>query len=115
MLQNTERYRRVILSQLYDHLLEQYVVPWPRDEFVSGTATDHEVDAVLAFKSDAHLDELRTALDRLDSGTFGICIACKGRIPQDALVLNPARRLCSACEEQLAHAGLQNVRGSAVL
>ncbi len=115
MRQNTERIRRVILSRLYDHLLEQYVVPWPREPFVRGTATEHEIDAVLAFRSDEYLDELRTALDRLKCGTYGICLSCKGRIPVDMLVLNPARRLCSVCEEVLVHAGMQGVTGNAVL
>jgi hypothetical protein len=115
MRQNTERIRRVILSRLYDHLLEQYFVPWPREPFIRGTVTEHEVDAVLAFRSDEFLDELRTALDRLNRGTYGICISCKGRIPVEALVLNPAQRLCAACEEYLAHAGMQTVHGGVML
>jgi hypothetical protein len=107
MRQNNKRIRRVILSRLYDHLLEQYFVPWPREPFVAGTVTEHEVEAVLAFKSDARLDELRTALDRLDQGTYGVCISCKGRIPVETLVLSPAQRLCAGCEQVLASADTQ--------
>jgi hypothetical protein len=115
MRQNTERIRRVILSRLYDHLLEQYFVPWPREPFISGTVTEHEVDAVLAFRNDAFLDDLRTALERLNHGTYGICISCKGRIPLEALVLDPAQRLCATCEEYLAHADMQTLHPGAML
>ena len=115
MRQNNQRIRRVILSRLYDHLTQQYFVPWPREPFISGRMTQHEVDAVLAFKSDPCLDELRTALDRLDHGTYGICISCKGRIPLEALVLNPGQRICAACEEGFTHANMHAFQRDAVL
>jgi RNA polymerase-binding transcription factor DksA len=115
MRQNNKRIRRVILSRLYDHLLEQYFVPWPREPFVAGTVTEHEVEAVLAFKSDVRLDELRTALDRLDHGIYGVCISCKGRIPLESLVLNPAQRVCVVCEEHLASADMQAMHRGALL
>jgi len=114
-MRQNKRIRRVILSRLYDHLLEQYFVPWPREPFVAGTVTEHEVDAVLAFKSDVRLDELRTALDRLDHGTYGVCISCKGRIPLESLVLNPAQRLCATCEQLLAGSELQAMRRGTLL
>lgn len=115
MRQSNQRIRRVILSRLYDHLAQQYFVPWPREPFIRGEMTHHEVDAVLAFKCDPYLDELRTALDRLDRGIYGICISCKGRIPLDALVLNPGQRLCAACEENIAHAEMHTLQSGAML
>lgn len=115
MRQNDQRLRRVILSRLYDHLEQEYSVAWPRETFVSGGVTRHEVDAALAFKSDPCLDELRTALDRLDRGTYGVCIACKRKIPLGSLIANPAQRICSACEEAFTHAGLHTLHHGAVL
>lgn len=115
MRQNEQRLRRVILSQLYDHLVDEYSVPWPRDPFVSGRMTQHEIDAALAFKSDPCLDELRNALGRLEEGTYGICICCKGRIALDALVLNPAQRVCPACEAAFMHTDMRVLRTGASL
>ena len=115
MRQNDQRLRRVILSRLYDHLEQEYSVSWPREPFVSGRMTKHEVDAALAFRSDPCLDELRTALDRLDRGTYGVCIACKRRIPLESLMANPAQRVCPGCEEAFMQAGMRTLEHRAVL
>jgi RNA polymerase-binding transcription factor DksA len=93
--------RRIILSTLYDHLRDQYAVPYSRDIIVDGELSYHEIDALLAFKSDPRLEELRNALDRLEEGTYGICIGCKSSISQALLNRDPAQRLCSSCEQRL--------------
>ncbi len=96
--------RYLILSRLYEHLDETYGIEWPRDSFVSGRLTLHDLDALLAFKSDPKIEELRNALDRLESGTYGVCIGCKGRISQELLDADPAHRFCLDCEQQFSHA-----------
>lgn len=95
--------RRMILSRLYDHLQDHYAVFSPREHFVDGNLTMHDIDALLAFKSDPQLDELRHALDRLESGTFGICLGCKAPIPQALLDNDPSRRICISCEQKFLH------------
>lgn len=95
--------RRAILSKLFDSLEEQGTVFHPRESFLNGDLSIHEIDALLAFKSNAQLEELRHALDRLESGTYGICISCKSSISQDVLDADPAQRVCSSCEQRLLH------------
>ena len=95
--------RRIILGKLYELLLEQYSVSVSRESFLDGEFTHHELDAMLAFKSDAQIDELHRALDRLEDGTLDVCISCKGRISQEALDLDPSRRFCGNCEKELSH------------
>jgi RNA polymerase-binding transcription factor DksA len=95
--------RRLILSKLYDHLQDQFTDIYPREAFVKGDLSIHELDGLLAFKSDAHLEELRCALDRLEGGTFGVCISCKSLISQDILDGDPTQRVCSTCEEKFIH------------
>lgn len=95
--------RKLILSRLYDHLQAQYAPMYPREMFDSGEITLHDVDALLAFKSDAYLEELRHALDRLESGTYGTCLSCKGAISQEVLDRDPTQRLCGMCEEKVVH------------
>lgn len=95
--------RRAILVRLYDHLQDAYGLEWPRESFVSGHLTLHEIDALLAFKSDQRIDELRGALERLEQGLFGTCIACKREIDQDLLEVDPAMRLCEQCERLYSH------------
>ncbi len=60
--------RRVILSSLYDQLNARYTIEWSRESFVGGHLSLPQIDAVLAFKSDPRLEELRGALSRLESG-----------------------------------------------
>jgi RNA polymerase-binding transcription factor DksA len=92
--------RRVVLSRLFDILEQTYGIDENREEFVSERVSLHEIDAVLAFKSDPHLEELRGALDRIDDGSFGVCIGCKTQIAQRLLDEEPARRICEKCEKE---------------
>lgn len=96
--------RRLILSRLYDHLHDQYADLYPREMFLNGELPLHQLDAVLAFKNDPELEELRRALERLDEGTFGICLSCKGSISQEVLDRDPTQRICSMCEQQFVAA-----------
>jgi RNA polymerase-binding transcription factor DksA len=95
--------RRVILTKLFDHLDEHYTTIWPREMFIDGMLSAHQIDAAIAFKSDPRLEELRNALDRLEDGTYGICISCKGNINQAILDNDPAQRVCEACEVEISH------------
>jgi len=95
--------RRAILVRLYDHLQDAYGLEWPRESFVGGQLALREIDALLAFKSDPRIDELRGALERLEEGSFGRCIACKRDIDQELLEVDPAMRLCEQCERLYSH------------
>ncbi len=95
--------RRAILSGLFNHLEEHYEVGVSRETFVDGRLSMHQLDAILSFKTDPLLDELRSALDRLEVGTYGICLGCKREIPQEKLDAAPAVRVCDTCEKIFSH------------
>ena len=95
--------RRKILSLLFDHLQEESSVYSARESFLSGEVSVCDVDALLAFRSDPALEELRHALDRLENGTFGVCLGCKSEISQEALDVDPTRRICAPCEQSFVH------------
>ena len=42
------------------------------------------------------IDDVETALRRLDDGTYGTCELCGAVIPEDVLAADPARRTCAA-------------------
>lgn len=92
--------RRQVLSRMFDLLVQTYGIDMIREEFVVEGVSLHEIDAVLAFKSDPHLDELRGALERIDDGSYGVCIGCKTEIDQRLLDEEPARRICEKCEKE---------------
>jgi RNA polymerase-binding transcription factor DksA len=62
----------------------------------------YELNALLAFRSDSKLEELRCALTRLDNDRFGICIGCKTLIEGSLLLNDPGRRICLRCEGELS-------------
>ena len=95
--------RHQILSRLYARLREDHDFEWTEDAFVEGKLSLMQIDGLLAFKSDVQLEELRRALERLENGTFGVCLACKGDITQELLEADPTQRMCAHCEEQFSH------------
>lgn len=100
--------RCAILCRLFEHLENAYGIDWSRDLFVNGQLSLHQIDALLAFKSDALIDELRSALERLDAGVYGTCMRCKRKISDALLDQDPARRVCVECEEEFSHSTLHD-------
>jgi len=99
MRKSTRAMRRVVLCQMFDLLEQRYGIELDRASFVADGVSLHEIDAALSFKSDPCLEELRGALDRIDDGSYGVCIGCKTAIDWRLLVEEPARRMCEKCEK----------------
>jgi len=51
------------------------------------------------------------ALERVSTGDYGICLACKRPIPQKRLEALPWARYCVACEEIIGPAELDRAEG----
>jgi len=58
---------------------------------------DYTTNAALLSHSKAQLRGMQKALERLYSGTYGLCEACGGRIEADRLEILPDTTTCSAC------------------
>lgn len=95
--------RRSILRHLVEHLKVMYDLELPVELLSTGTIPDSEIDALVAFRSDAKLDELREALARLEDGSFGTCLACKAEMNQALLDHDPTVRFCTECERNFRH------------
>ena len=78
------------LVELVDEILARY-----------GNAPMHQLPMFSGLtRSDAYaLGDLVDALDRLDRGTYGICINCGADIGRERLGENPAESLCAECED----------------
>lgn len=100
MIGSKRAMRRAVLSEMFDVLDHVYGVDVPRDQFVEGVLSLHEIDGILSFKTDPRLDDLRGALSRIEEGTFGVCIGCKRPIGAHQLHRDPARRMCNICERE---------------
>ena len=69
-----------------------------REQLVAGRArladvlAENESDQVLRL-----LDEVDSALHRIDHGAFGVCEECLGTVPGEQLAENPLLRVCLDC------------------
>ena len=52
----------------------------------------------------AQLRMIDEALDRLESGDYGICLSCEEEIPGKRLTALPWAKYCIACQEQIGTA-----------
>ena len=68
-----------------------------RDEYGLTADMDTPVRYYLDFRTNRRLLELRDVLERMERGTFGICIMCGGSIPDVRLADSPVARLCDSC------------------
>jgi RNA polymerase-binding transcription factor DksA len=59
---------------------------------------EHEVEESLRVAIDDERAEVAFALARLDTGTYGACVACGETIPDVRLAVVPATRFCIGCE-----------------
>jgi RNA polymerase-binding transcription factor DksA len=93
--------RRSIVGYLVERLNAAYDLDleFPDGNQAIDGISNQEIDALLSFRSDSKLDELRAALTRFDNGTFGICIGCKNRMDWSLLLCDPGRRVCPNCED----------------
>jgi DnaK suppressor protein len=55
--------------------------------------------ALLASRLRSQLDDLTTAIERCDAGTYGICERCGERIPDERLGMFPAATHCVPCKQ----------------
>jgi DnaK suppressor protein len=45
---------------------------------------------------EVRLNEVNAALDRIESGIYGVCVVCENKIEEDRLEVNPAATTCKA-------------------
>lgn len=65
---------------------------------------DHALGFAEAMRDQNELDDVHSALGRMDLGTYGRCLCCGARIPMERLRVHPAAPLCMVCQSR-AEAG----------
>jgi RNA polymerase-binding transcription factor DksA len=77
------------LSSLQEHLAEV------------GTVTlDRELDYSLEGVAQEQLAAVTAALERIDQGTYGLCVSCNGPIARERLSALPWTSLCIDCKRR---------------
>ncbi len=60
---------------------------------------EHEFTLGLIENEEEELREIDAAIERLNSGTFGLCESCQKPIPKSRLKIVPFARLCIECKK----------------
>jgi len=61
---------------------------------------DYNLEDATVETLEARLIDVKSALEKLDGGKFGICEICNAQIEEDRLVANPAAKTCKDCMEK---------------
>ena len=64
------------------------------DGDVAGEMEDYENKKAILSNLEIELKDVRSALEKIGKGTFGICEVCNKPIEQDRLEANPSARTC---------------------
>ena len=70
-----------------------------------GTELFHlQMNSALKVHEENILQDIRDALKRMDSGTYGACARCGGDIPEERLEALPYAKFCIECAEEMEKA-----------
>lgn len=100
----TSRYEE-IQSRLIKIMKDRRHVNQPLEKDFAEQATETENDEVLDaldLKIRAEMEQIEKTLERLESGEYGICVACGEPIPEQRLLALPEAIRCVSCEEKVA-------------
>jgi DnaK suppressor protein len=61
-------------------------------------AQEREKKFMLASRQGKYLQQVESALERLDEGTYGICVSCGNLIREGRLKVVPTAKLCYDCK-----------------
>ena len=70
-------------------------------------AAEREIAVVNLDRGTAIARRLRAAIDRVDDGTYGICLECEEQIAPNRLKAIPWAELCIRCQEAADHSQLK--------
>jgi|APSaa5957512576_1039674.scaffolds.fasta_scaffold55075_2 RNA polymerase-binding transcription factor DksA len=67
------------------------------DDTEAAEQEGHARSKALSVKTEEALGHVRSAMKRVEDGSFGQCTACKKMVDTDRLKINPTAELCLEC------------------
>jgi DnaK suppressor protein len=64
-------------------------------------AVDRDIAVQILDRETALIRRLRSAIDRIDDGSYGICLECEEEIARKRLKAIPWAELCISCQERV--------------
>jgi len=103
--------RKHLLAKRVERLNEDSVLGNPREQGETSSLPTHLADLGtetfeqektigMAERTAAEIQEIDLALERMESGTYGICEHCRKRIQPERLQALPSAVRCTRCQEE---------------
>jgi len=86
-------------QETQERISEEYKEPSDMEDLSQMTYTEELLDK-LSQRDMFILKEIDYALEKIKSGTYGICEGCGAEIPEERLCAIPWTRFCAKCAEQ---------------
>jgi RNA polymerase-binding protein DksA len=99
--QALERDRQQLFHSLIDQDSLRIALENPDENDLADLYESLELRSSLDELSLRKLDRIVRALERINNGTYGVCLACKTGIPVERLMALPYAELCIACQARM--------------
>ena len=86
-------------SEDWEAIPSEQIFPEADENDRSDRAEDFEERTAVLNTLEIRLNDIKTALGKIDAGTYGTCEKCGNQIEADRLEANGAARTCKACME----------------
>jgi RNA polymerase-binding transcription factor DksA len=103
LLELRERVLRAAQDIVDDDIEEGELSSAAGDQHLADHASDmldREVDESLEENAGLIVREIDAALERIEAGTYGVCVACGRPIPEERLAAVPYAVLCVPCKRE---------------
>jgi len=101
-----EKFKRLLLEEK-KRILEKYEMPEEENDEGATDIVDEAAESnkrrliqTLSYRDSVVLKQIESALQRIEEGTYGICLKCGQLIPEKRLELIPYALLCVSCQEK---------------
>ncbi len=104
-----EFFRQLLLERLEDllqeaentvNLMTGAASPFPDPTDRASLETDRNFTLRIRDRERKLISKIREALDRIESGTYGICELCGGDIAEKRLIARPVTTMCIDCKSR---------------
>lgn len=72
---------------------------------IAGTASEHEMSMTMRRRTTEELRQINEAIEKLHSGSYGICENCEENIESKRLRARPFVQHCLECQEEMEREG----------
>ncbi|MFA6392796.1 MAG: TraR/DksA C4-type zinc finger protein [Candidatus Paceibacterota bacterium] len=73
----------------------------PDEGDLADRAEDYEEKSSTLSALESRLNDIQSALSKIEIGTYGVCEICHNKIEEERLEVNPSAKTCMSCMEKV--------------